>query len=84
MNEARARMKSNGIFLISLPIGPDLVVWNLQRRYGRIRLPKMLEGFDILFRLGWKDEYIDTDHDYRNTIEPVFVLKQKTVIDNEL
>lgn len=44
-----------GVAFISIPIGSDLVVWNLHRIYGRIRLPKMLEGWEVQDKIGWDE-----------------------------
>ena len=38
-------LKNNGKCIFTLPIGPDVTVWNLHRRYGHIRLPMMIEAF---------------------------------------
>ena len=86
VNQAKKMLKrDNGIFILTVPIGPDLIIWNLQRRYGRNRLPKLLNGFDELYRLGWKDELLDSTADYRRTVEPVFVLKLKSAsVEDEL
>lgn len=32
------------LFFVTFPVGPDVVVWNLHRRYGRVRLPLMLHA----------------------------------------
>lgn len=43
-----------GIALVSVPLGPDRVWWNLMRVYGKVRLPLLLEGWEVLDRVGWK------------------------------
>jgi hypothetical protein len=79
IKQAKTMMKENGIFILTVPIGPDLIIWNLQRRYGRKRLPKLLVGFEEIYRIGWKDDDIlDSTIDYRRTVEPVFVLRHKS------
>ena len=67
-------LKSTGQLYLTIPIGPDVIVWNLHRRYGNIRLPMLLVGWTILDRIGWKDELLDMDADFRRTYEPVFIL----------
>ena len=37
--------KTGGHLFLTLPVGPDVTVWNLQRRYGSKRLPLMLRSF---------------------------------------
>ena len=47
MTVARKLLKGGGMgkLMLSLPIGPDVTVWNLHRRYGIIRVPMVLEAF---------------------------------------
>ena len=44
--QVKSVLKEGGKFILTVPIGPDMVVWNLQRRYGRTRLPLLLEGWE--------------------------------------
>ena len=55
--------------------GPDVVVWNLHRRYGKHRLPKLLQGWFQEKTYGWNGELIDKAAPYTLQYEPVFVLK---------
>lgn len=73
--------KSTGMLFLSVPIGPDVIVWNLHRRYGRTRLPLLLEGWDRIGTLGWNEDKLDKAADWRKTYEPVLVLRPKTTID---
>jgi hypothetical protein len=68
-------LKPGGLYFLTVPIGPDVVVWNLHRRYGTIRLPLLLAGWDEVERVGWEDSYLTTDRPFTKTLEPVFVLK---------
>lgn len=45
MRFARAVTRPGGRLFLTLPVGPDVCVWNLQRRYGPKRLPLMLGAF---------------------------------------
>ena len=40
--------RDGGLLLLTVPIGPDVVVWNLHRRYGVARLPHLLWGWDTV------------------------------------
>jgi len=84
INLAKLMLKDNGILFVTIPIGKDLLIWNLQRRYGIIRLPKLFNNFIIYHKLGWKDELYDSNIDYRRTIEPVFGLMKKFNYNDEL
>lgn len=67
-------LKPSGILFLTVPIGPDLLVWNLHRRYGNVRLPLLLEGWKQLDVIGWKEELISMESPYTVAYEPVFVL----------
>ena len=77
MRTARCLLKPNGLLFLTLPIGPDAVVWNLHRRYGALRLPWMLEAWDLVSTAGWDSLLLDEAADWRRTYEPVFVLRPK-------
>jgi hypothetical protein len=74
MGFARSLMKPGAVMFLTVPIGPDTVVFNLHRRYGRVRLPVLLEDFRVDARLGWQSERIDAEANWRNTYEPVLLL----------
>lgn len=76
MRALKKILSPNGLLFLSVPIGPDLIVWNLHRRYGQLRLPLLLEGWDEVGRIGWNDEKISKPADFRKTYEPIFVLTQ--------
>lgn len=68
-----------GLALVSVPVGPDRIFMNLMRRYGRVRLPLLLEGWDVLERVGWDEGMLDADAGGRPgpSYEPVFVLRRQ-------
>jgi hypothetical protein len=68
-------LKPGGLYLLTVPIGPDVVVWNLHRRYGKVRLGLLLEGWDEVERVGWTDDILTKEVSYTMTTEPVFVLR---------
>lgn len=61
----------------SLPChaGPDVVVWNLHRRYGAIRLPLLLRGWSQVGVVGWREELLTAEASWLKTYEPVLVLE---------
>ena len=65
---------SSGVLVMSAPIGPDLVVWNLERRYGTVRLPLLLGGWEMKNRYGWNEAKLTEEASYRMRFEPVFVM----------
>jgi hypothetical protein len=64
-----------GLYFLTVPVGPDVVVWNLHRRYGEARLPLLLEGWDEVERVGWEEGVLTAERSFAKTKEPVFVLR---------
>jgi hypothetical protein len=65
------------LLFLTVPVGPDAVAWNMHRRYGSIRLPLLLENFEILARVGWRDSVLETPASILKTQEPIFVLRPR-------
>jgi len=76
MDTARAAVRPGGLLLVSVPVGPDAVAFNLMRRYGRARLPLLLEGWEEDGRVGWDEARLDADVNIRRSFEPVFALRK--------
>jgi SAM-dependent methyltransferase len=58
MNRLRDMLKFSGRMLLTVPIGIDSVFAPLARIYGKKRLPKLLDGYDIEEECYWiKDEH---------------------------
>ena len=75
MQEAKNLLQPHGRMFLTIPVGPDVLAWNLHRRYGQARLPLMLEGWDVVERVGWDEARLTQEANYRQSYEPVFVLK---------
>lgn len=85
MRTAWRSLRPNGTLLLTLPVGPDLTVWNLHRRYGALRLPRMLRGWEEVERLGWEAERLhDVTADHRRRYEPLWVLRRNGSEADEL
>jgi hypothetical protein len=76
MDRAKSLLKPGGVLILTLPIGPDLVVFNLLRRYGEIRLPMMLRGWVVVDRLFWDEARLNIASNYRQSYEPIFILQK--------
>eukprot|EP00466_Bigelowiella_natans_P021508 jgi/Bigna1/87546/estExt_fgenesh1_pg.C_210159 len=81
MEMVKGVLRPHGKFYFSVPIGPDVLAWNLHRRYGRIRLPLMLQqrsfnhlGWRTVTRVGWHERKLDAPKPYMVSYEPLFVL----------
>jgi hypothetical protein len=76
MDILKSLIKPNtGLLFLTVAIGPDLVVWNLQRRYGEIRLPLLLDGWIEVEKIGWNSARLTQQANYRQRYEPIFVLR---------
>jgi hypothetical protein len=64
------------LYVYVLSAGPDVVVWNLHRRYGKLRLPKLLDGWIQEDIIGWNEERLTQRASWTRTYEPVFVLRK--------
>jgi len=61
--------------LVSVPVGPDRVIWNLMRIYGKDRLARLIDGYDVVERIGYDSTKLDeAPENVLRTYEPVFVL----------
>lgn len=78
MQTTRDLLKPGGFLFLTVPIGPDVVVWNLHRRYGRLRLPRLLEGWEVLERVGWSEDLVDQQSHFTLAYEPVLILRKPT------
>lgn len=76
MAVARCLLKpGSGVMVLTVPIGPDVVVYNLHRRYGPLRLPSLLHGWTVENILGWDSGKLEQAADFRRSYEPAFVLR---------
>ena len=73
MARAKKLLKEDGAMILAVPFGRDCLCWNAHRIYGRLRLPLLLKGWNILDTFGFKEEeLLGTlgNHSY----QPVFYL----------
>jgi hypothetical protein len=78
--EAMTRMKTlldkNGLMYLAVPLGSDTVVWNAHRFYGRVRLPMLLEGWEVVDTFGVDEQTLDMVMPHTHTAyQPIFVLR---------
>jgi SAM-dependent methyltransferase len=70
METAWRVLRPGGRLLLSVPVGPDVLVWNLHRRYGARRLPLLLAGWEDVARVGWEEERLHADASYLRSCAP--------------
>jgi len=76
MGVIRKTLKPNGRLFLSIPCGADMIVFNLNRIYGRHRLKKLMEGWTLRGSLGWDAKLSKrwtTDAKYK----PLFILEKQ-------
>ena len=77
MQTVLCMLKPGGLLFLAVPVGPDCIAWNLHRVYGEHRLPKLLQGFEIVSRHGWDSQrYLAKNANFRKSYEPVLVLRK--------
>lgn len=77
MSRTMSLLKPGGLLFLTVPIGPDVIVFNLLRRYGTIRLPLLLKGWEVVEKMFWVESKLTDQHaNYRKSYEPVFVLRK--------
>ncbi len=77
MRELKDLLKPGGLLLLAVPIGPDAVVWNAHRIYGRKRFPMLIQEWELVDSFGFEEELFDGElGKYDN--QPVFVLRPRS------
>lgn len=74
MKRMRALLRPGGLLYLSVPVGPDAVVWNAHRVYGRRRLPRLLSGWRTVASFDYDETMLDRGPLGGFENQPVFVL----------
>jgi hypothetical protein len=72
MRDIKSMIKKDGIFILSVPIGKDLLVWNAMRIYGSLRLPLLLNEWTLLETFGFNEKQFD---EFTFVNQPLFILQ---------
>lgn len=79
---------NTGLLFLTVPIGPDRCIFNLMRRYGRIRLEMLIgdeKRWEIVEKIDWDESMLDnTERSWRKTYEPVIVLRKVLLLQKEV
>lgn len=75
MQKTKRVIKKNGLLFLAIPVGQDKLCFNAHRVYGRIRLPLMFAGWEVVRTFGYHEEFLDTDYGNSSGPQPVFVLR---------
>lgn len=82
MNDIYNNLKDDGLLYLGIPVGPEALCWNANRVYGEIRLPLLLEKFEILEWFGCtfeQSQKLPVGKDWRSNYQPIIVLKKKLI-----
>ncbi len=75
MQKAQSMLNDDGIMILAVPVGSDHLFWNAHRVYGKIRFPKLLEGWSIIDSFGFSES--DFNVHGQGGHQPVFVLRKE-------
>ena len=53
----------------------------MRNRYGEVRLPHLLYGWEVVDVVGWDQERLTADANWRRSYEPTFVLRAPAARD---
>lgn len=61
LQSMKRMLRPAGLLYLSVPLGRDKVVFNEHRIYGRVRLPKLLDGWTLIDSEGYDETLLDRD-----------------------
>ena len=68
----------DGLLILGVPIGKDILVWNAHRIYGKIRLQLLFKNFKELDWIGFNKSKILSQNKLKNIVkQPVIVLQKQ-------
>lgn len=59
MQRMRSIITPGGILFLAVPVGADCLEWNAHRIYGKIRLPLLLQDWNLIGTFGFSNEMLD-------------------------
>lgn len=74
ITKASCLIKPGGLFFLGLPVGRDLIVWNAHRVYGKLRIPLLLEHFELVEIIG---KYSFDEDNFKADTQPILVLRSR-------
>jgi hypothetical protein len=64
MAEWKGYVKDGGLMYLAVPIGVDKIIFNANRIYGKIRLPLLLNDWEMIDSFGFDNANVDRDTGY--------------------
>jgi len=74
MREMKKIVKKWWLLFLAIPIWKDCVVWNAHRVYGKIRLPLLLKGWEIIDTYWFSQNMLDVEN-IQSKYQPLFILR---------
>lgn len=65
----------NGLLFLAVPVSKDKLVWNAHRIYGNIRLPLLLNNWELVKTYGFDPNYMNIDTKSCGANQPLFILR---------
>ena len=81
MNDIYDNLNDNGLLYLGIPVGPDALAWNANRIYGNIRLPILINKFEVVEWIGCSLNdclKLPKGKDWKSNYQPIIVLKKKS------
>ncbi len=75
MKETKKILKKDGLLFLAVPTGKDKLVWNAHRRYGEIRLPYLIDGWDLIDTEGFDENLYNKDDGESGVYQPILILQ---------
>jgi len=79
LDDIYENLEDHGFLFLGIPVGKDALVWNANRIYGSIRLPYILEKFEIIEWIGCTLEEalkLPKGFDWKSCYQPIIILKK--------
>ena len=73
MKSAKNYVKKGGYMFLAVPVGRDVLFFNAHRVYGGVRLPKLLENWEVLASIGFAEEHLTMYNPGPH--QPLFILR---------
>jgi hypothetical protein len=75
MKELKNIIKKDGLLFLAVPVGKDKLVWNAHRKYGELRLPYLIDNWEMIDQEGFDEQMFQMDSGESGAYQPIFVLK---------
>jgi hypothetical protein len=80
MKKMKCLVRPGGLLFLSVPVAKDMIVWNMHRIYGKLRLPQLLAHWKIekiYSTWEWHMRWDKEESEGRADFEPLFVLRNE-------